>query len=148
MALHEAALFLIRKRMRALIHEIESSREDTQYNSNTEEYYVQPLERELKALEESKQALEYLVTAAEARKRPLPTKAFDLNTTHIGYYLESEHGARGRILDVKVIETSDGRDNWSTCRVEVELDEGDGPFNFPVTNVFAHNTNIELSTLD
>lgn len=140
---HNPALFLIRRRLRELRFAVEDARDDRNYNKNIEENYIEPLLEEIDGLEDSKALLEKAL-GERTPKIKLPTRAFDLNSRHVGYYLKSENGTEGRILDVKIIEESDGRDNWSTSKVEVELD-GDGPFSYPVSVLFVNNIQIELS---
>ena len=51
---------------------------------------------------------------------PLPKRVYELDSTHKGLYLT--YGLiRGRIEDVRPVETSDGRDNWSVCAVGITV---------------------------
>lgn len=60
-------------------------------------------------------------TEIEYRPAPLlPRYVYDLTPAHAGLHLI--YGLiRGKIEEVKPIETSDGRDNWSVCAVLVSV---------------------------
>lgn len=51
---------------------------------------------------------------------PLPKRVYELTSLHEGLHLT--YGLiRGRIGEVRPVETSDGRDNWHVCAVNVTV---------------------------
>lgn len=59
---------------------------------------------------------------------PLPKHVYELSPVHRGLHLT--YGLiHGRIEEVRPVETSDGRDNWNVCAVNVTVNGVDYRFN-------------------